>query len=185
MGDDRLAAVFFHFVTPAALLRLGLRACIQECGGQISGVFAGMIEVKDLLGIGEVDAGVFPNPRRSISEINGALGGSQATAQRFGSQETSDMATVFKCANVCGGIGVAHGQSFFISGGLGEDTAEFGFAGACGAVGLFAFDVNQLATPERDAGAIAGDVEDGNVDRPGSRGQGGLCGKQSGSYFSN
>jgi hypothetical protein len=47
-GDERLAAVLFHLMTPVTLLRFGFRACIQECGSLISGVFAGDVEDGDV-----------------------------------------------------------------------------------------------------------------------------------------
>jgi len=147
-------------------------------------VFAGVVEVEDLLGIGEVDAGVLPNPRGPVSEIRSALRGGVAAAQRFGPQEGAQVAAVFKSADVGGGAGVAHGLALVVDGGLGEDTAEFDFVGAGRTVGLPAFDVGQLAAPERDAGAVAGKVKDGNGSAGGRR-QCGLCGTQGGSEFSD
>ena len=147
-------------MAPAALLRLGRRAGSQKGGSEHACVFAGMLEVEDRHRIGEVVARVFPNPCGSIPETHGDACPGVAAAQGFRAQEGAEWAAVLQGAD--------------IGGGLGEDAIELGFPGARGAVKLFACDALQLAAPERDARAVAGDLKDANGLAGGCR-QGGLC----------
>ena len=133
-----------------------------EGAGECSEVFGGMIEVEYLYGFGEEDAGVFPDPGGSVTKEDDFLGVGEPASDGFGAELFAAGAAVFHGADVAGGVGIAHGVSFFIGDGLGEDAAEFGFAGAGGAVGLFAFASGEFFGAGWHAGAVVFDVEDGD-----------------------
>lgn len=161
-GEDGFDAGSFEFFGPAGLEGSGFFAAgAFEGSGEGSEVFGGVVEVEDLDGSGEVEAGVVPNPGGSVSEVDGLFYSSVTPAQGLVMEEGSDFAAAAHGADVAGGGGVADGFGVFVGGGLGEDAAEFGFAGFGSAVGLFSFVAFEFFLAEGDAGAVAGDVEDG------------------------
>ena len=125
-------------------------------------MFDGVIEVEDLNGGGEVEAGVFPDPGGSVAKEDDDPGESESAPDGFGTQLFSAGTAVSHGADVAGGVGIAQGLAVLVGGGLGEDAAEFGLAGAGSAIGLFAFPPGEFLGAGGDAGAVAFKIEDGN-----------------------
>ena len=133
----------------------------KEGAGEYAEVFDGVVEVEDLNGGGEVKAGVFPNPGGSIAKEDKDLGKGESAPDGFGSELCAALAAVSHGADIAGGVRIAHGVAVFVGGGLGEDAAEFGLAGAGAAVGLFAFSAGEFLGAGGDAGAVVFKVKDG------------------------
>ena len=90
------------------------------------------------------------------------MGEGESAPDGFGAELFSAGTAVSHGADVAGGVGIAYRVSIFVCGGLGEDAAEFGFAGASGAVGLFAFLAGEFFGAEGYAGAVVFKIEDGD-----------------------
>ena len=159
---DALHVATFEFGGPDALLCGAEFPIAKEGAGEHAEVFDGMIEVEYLNGGGEEEAGVFPDPGGSVAKEDDDPGERESAPDGFGAELFSALATVAHGADVAGGVGIAQGVSILIGGGLGEDTAEFGLAGAGGTVGLFAFAPGEFLGTGGHAGAVVFKVEDRN-----------------------
>src|ERR1019366_8857670 len=117
-------------------------------------MLAGVVEVHDLDGDGEVLLTDVPDPNRTISHEDFEDGAIPAAMPGFGVEAQAKLLGSLNGADIAGGTFVAHRTTFRIRGGLGEDTAEFGFARVRGLAGLFALPALRLSDNHRYAGAI-------------------------------
>ncbi len=160
--EDALDVASFEFGCPNGLLGGAKFPVAKERTSEIAEVFDGVIEVEYLNGGREKEAGVFPDPCGTVTQEDDDLGKRESAPDGFGAELFSAGAAVSHGADVAGGVGIAQRVSILIGGGLGEDTAEFGFAGASGAVGLFAFPAGEFLGAEGYTGAVIFKIEDGD-----------------------
>ena len=113
---------------------------VVDGGGELSDVFAGVVKIEDFNGSGKGQTTVFPNPCGSVAEIDDFLSSIKTTTESFLPEQDGDLAAALVGAGVAGGGRIAQGFSFLIASRLGEDATEFGLAGLCASVWLFAFD---------------------------------------------
>ena len=167
-GQEGGGAGFLHFVAPAfAQGCSGGRVVVVDGFGEFSDMFAGVVEVEDLDGVGEGLTGVFPNPRGAVSEEGDAFGVLEVAAEGFLMEEDGEVAAAFEGADIAGGVGIAQGCALGVAQGvalgvevgLGEDAAEFGLAGFWYAVWVFGFAVVEFGLAHGGACAVAGDIE--------------------------
>ena len=171
--QDALDVAVFEFGSPDGLL-CGAEFPIAIKGtGKLAEVFDGMIEVEYLDGGREEEPGVFPDPGGSVAKEDDDLCEREPAPDGFAAELFPAGAAVAHGADITGGVGIAHGVSIYVGGRLGEDAAEFGFAGAGGTVGLFAFAPGEFLGTGGHAGAVVFKVEDGNGFAGGARRKGG------------
>ena len=136
LPEDALNVAAFEFRGPEFLLFAAELPVAVKGAGEHAEVFYRMIEVEDLNGGGEEQAGVFPDPCGPIAKEDNDPGEGESAPDGFGSELFAALAAVSHGADIAGGVGIAHGVAVFVGGGLGEDAAELGLAGAGGAVGF-------------------------------------------------
>src|SRR6266403_6288007 len=117
-------------------------------------MFQSVIKIQDFNRAGEVEPAQFPNPGGSVADENDFLRPAQAPAAGFGSNAQTKGLGRLEAADISGGSKIAFGPAFLIAAGLGEDSAQFDFAGFGRAVGLLAFAPGQFVRHHRHAGAI-------------------------------
>ena len=152
----------FELGCPNGLLGGAKFPVAKERSGEVAEVFHGVIEVEYLNGGREEETSVFPDPCGTVTKEDDDPGKRESAPDGFGAELFSAGAAVSHGADVAGGVGIAHRVSILIGGGLGEDTTEFGFAGAGGAVGLFAFPAGEFLGAKGHAGTVVFKIEDGD-----------------------
>ena len=92
-GQKSDRAGMFHFVTPqgAQGSRL-IRIFFVDGGGELPDMFAGVVEVEDFNSIREGEAGVFPNPRRTIANEDDPFGMVESAPPSFLMEQNGDLA---------------------------------------------------------------------------------------------
>ncbi len=177
---DALDVVVFEFGGPDVLLCDAEFPIAKKGASEHAEVFDGVIKVEYLNGGREEEAGVFPDPGGSVAKEDYGLRECESAPESFSAELFSALAAASHGADVAGGVGIAHGVSILVGGGLGEDATEFGFAGAGATVGLFAFSPGEFFGTGGHAGAVVFKVEDGNGFGGGARRKGGQGGGEFG-----
>ena len=161
-GDEGSGTAAFHDFAPVFLFALCLLAVVTpKGGGDYPEMFTGVIEVEDLHGIREVQAGVFPDPESAVAKVNCLGDASVSATQSFLTQEGARISAASKGANITRRLVITYRLAVFIGYGLSEDATELSLTCAGSSVGLFAFDSLEFIAAKGHAGAVAGNVEDG------------------------
>ncbi len=161
-GDEGSGTAAFHDFAPVFLFALCFLAVVApKGGGDYPEMFTGVIEVEDLHGIREVQAGVLPDPESTVAEVDGLGDASVSATQSFLTKEGARIPAAGKGANITRRLVLTYRLAVFIGCDLSEDATEFGLSCAGSSIGLFAFDALKFVAAKGHAGAVAGDVEDG------------------------
>src|ERR1700690_4415187 len=115
-------------------------------------MLAGVIDVHDLDGTGEVPLTDVPDPNRTISHEYFEVGPIPTAMPGFGVDAQAELLGSLNGADIAGGTLAAYRTTFRI--GLGEDTSEFGFARVRELPGLLALPALGLSDHHRHPSAI-------------------------------
>src|SRR5207248_1791475 len=127
--------------------------------GEAVQVLAGVEQVDDLGGAGELVAGDVPDPGGTVADDGHLPDVIGAAADALGPGQAREGAGGLEGGDVAGGGPVADGIALVVDLALGEEDGHLDLAGACPAVGVLAVPALGLLPGHGDAGAVDDGVE--------------------------
>jgi hypothetical protein len=130
-----------------------------ELAGEVVDVLAGVEQIHDLGGLGELRGGDIPGPGGAVAEDGELADVARAAADALGSYQVPERACGLEGRHVAFRAAVADRVSLLVQRGLGEEDRELDLAGAGAAVLALALPAGGLLRRNGDAGAVDGGAE--------------------------